>query len=121
MATQVLFVPFEGGPALPKTQPGAPSWPTWTRRWWKAVSRMPQCALWSEADWDFALQTALVAAAFHRGDVKAATELRQREKVMGTTMDARRDLRIRYVPPETAGERDAGIAAIDDYRARLGE
>ncbi len=40
--------------------------------------------------------TALVAAAFHGGDTRSAAELRQREKVLGTTMDSRRDLRIRY-------------------------
>lgn len=74
-------------------------WPSKTLAWWESVAHMPHCVLWSEADWQFALDTALVAAAFHAGDVRVANELRQREKVLGTTADARRDMRIRYVNP----------------------
>jgi hypothetical protein len=81
---------------------------------------MPHCILWDEADWQFALDTASVAAAFHGGDMKQAVELRQREKVMGTTLDARRDLRIRYVEAVQEEERPA-IAAIEDYRKALRE
>ena len=110
--------PFEDGPPLPRRQPTGFAWPAATKRWWQVVSRMPHCALWGEADWQFALDTAFVAAAFHMGDLKLAVELRQREKVLGTTLDARRDLRIRYV--ETAGEREGpSIAAIEDYREKL--
>lgn len=117
--SEVPDVPFAGeSPKLPATPPGDPSWPTGTRRWWKSITQMPHCILWSEADWQFALDTALVAAEFHRGDMKAATELRQREKVMGTTVDFRRDLRIRYVPPLEEVER-ASVTAIADYKQRL--
>lgn len=116
---EVPDIPFDGGPPLPKTQKGSVSWPDATRLWWKAISRMPHCSLWAQSDWQFALDTAVVAAAFHLGDIKAATELRQREKVMGTTMDARRDLRIRYVPAVSEVERPS-VAALADYRKRLG-
>jgi hypothetical protein len=116
---EVADVRFAGSPALPKVQAGQPSWPTQTQRWWKAISTMPHCALWGEEDWAFAIDTAFVSAQFHRGDIKAATELRQREKVMGTTLDARRDLRIRYVPAGADEER-VGITAIEEYRKRLG-
>lgn len=115
---EVVDVPFEEGPVLPATEP----WPNQTRAWWGAVSRMPHCVLWSEGDWQFALDTARVAAAFHAGDVRVAAELRQREKILGTTVDARRDLRIRYVP---AGEVEpdvstpAGVTSLDDYRASI--
>lgn len=115
---EVPDVPFDGACSLPKTQPGQPSWPTATRHWWKAVSRMPHCSVWAESDWQFALDTALVAAAFHGGDIRAAQELRRREKVMGTTLDARRNLRIRYMPAEQEEERP-GVTAIEDYRKRL--
>jgi len=115
---EVPDVRFAGGPALPKTQPGQPSWPTQTRRWWAAISTMPHCALWGQEDWAFAIDTAYISAEFHRGDMKAATELRQREKVMGTTLDARRDLRIRYAPPAPDEERP-GVVAIEEYRQRL--
>jgi len=109
---------FEDAPPLPKTQATGHRWPAQTKRWWRAVSRMPHCVLWDEADWQFALDTVIIAAAFHNGDLKQATELRQREKVMGTTMDSRRDLRIRYVVAAAETEQP-GIKAIEDYRREL--
>lgn len=115
---EVDAVPYHGGPKLPKTQPGGMPWHQWTKDWWGVVSAMPHCVLWDESDWRFALETAIVAARFHSGDVKVATELRNREKVLGTTMDFRRDLRIRYVEPTI--EVPAGVTAIEEYKQRLG-
>ncbi len=115
---EVPDVPFKRGPAVPKTPRGSVPWPAATRAWWKAVARMPHCILWGATDWMFMADTAVIHAAFHLGDVKAASELRQREKVMGTTMDARRDLRLRYVAPEAKAKK-AGVTAIEDYRKRL--
>lgn len=86
-----------------------------TRQWWRRISTMPHCRLWTASDWQFAVETALVADALFYGRTTAATELRQREKVLGTTVDARRDLRIKYVDPpepEAAGE----VTRLDDYR-----
>lgn len=91
-------------------------WPVETRRWWLAVSSMPHCVVWSGSDWQFALDTAVVAAAFHAGDVRVAGELRQREKILGTTVDARRDLRIRYVDAEPLGDECGSVAVMDEYR-----
>lgn len=93
-----------------------PEWPEETLRWWEAVSRMPHCVLWTEADWQFAIDTARVAAAFHAGDVRVSTELRQRERILGTTTDARRDLRIRYVEPVEESEDSATVTAMAAYR-----
>ena len=85
-----------------------------THAWWDAVSTMPHCLLWTPSDWSFALATAIVADAAYCGGVGAATELRNREKVMGTTVDYRRALRIRYVEPKPV--KVAEGAALDDYR-----
>jgi len=68
-----------------------------TKEWWKSIRSMPHCALWTESDWQFALATAIVADDAFRGKSGAQAELRQREKIMGTTIDARRALRIRYI------------------------
>ena len=80
--------PYRGRkPKLPKETSAA------TQSWWRALSSMPHCVLWGPSDWAFAVDTARL----HDGFATYATEIRQREKVMGTTVDARRDLRIRYV------------------------
>lgn len=86
-----------------------------TRRWWDTVSRMPHCALWTESDWLFAVTTAMVADAAYCGIASAAVELRNREKVLGTTADFRRGLRIRYVPVEEKSE-PAKVTNIDRFR-----
>ena len=52
----------------------------------------------------FAISTVHVAEQAFLGVASAATELRSREKIMGTTVDARRDLRIRYVDELTGEE-----------------
>jgi len=108
---EVDDVPFVGGPTLT----GRPS--KALEQWWLSISTMPHCVIWKPADWQFAMDTARIAAGFYRGDLKLATELRQREKVMGTTVDARRDLRIRYVEPTE--EAPDGIPSIADYRKAL--
>ena len=109
---EVPQVPFEGAPNAPSG-----SWPARTKRWWKALSTMPHCVLWDVSDWEFAIDTGFLHAAFSRGELHRAAELRIREKVMGTTVDARRDLRIRYVEP--VEEEREGVAAIETYRKRL--
>ena len=115
--TDVEDAPFEGAPPLP---PKRGAWSKATRRWWEAVSTMPHCCLWTPTDWQFAFDTALVASRFHGGDVKAAYELRAREKVMGTTLDSRRDLRIRYVA-QLKQDVPASVTAIEDYRRAVEE
>lgn len=116
-------VPFEGGPKLPSRRVGGGGWPSRTKAWWAALSRMPHCALWGESEWAYAIDTAQIHAKFSDGDgdlIRAATELRNREKLLGNTMDSRRDLRIRYVAAPDQGEEAAGVTSIDDYRAALG-
>jgi hypothetical protein len=94
------------------------TWPAATRRWWRAVSRLPHCVLWTDGDWQFAMDTASLVAAFHAGNHRLAQEIRTRERIMGTTADARRDLRIRYVPPVDAADplADRSVTAMADYR-----
>lgn len=119
---EVVNVPYDGErPALPKTRavmtqfgPKNYALKPMTKQWWVAVSTMPHCRLWTDSDWAFALATALVADAAFCGGIGAATELRNREKVLGTTVDFRRALRIRYVDPPPV--RLAEVASIDDYR-----
>ena len=56
-AKTIRTLPFGGTEELPIH--------SMTRAWWKAITRMPHCVLWTESDWHFALATALVADRFH--------------------------------------------------------
>lgn len=126
--TDVVNVPYEGArPELPDTREvinkagdvSVYPMPDATKEWWESVTRMPHCVLWSESDWAFCADTALVHALAVTGVISAMAELRQREKIMGTTFDARRDLRIRYVDPEADDKPLAPVQDIDDRRKRL--
>lgn len=110
-------VAFVGGPELPAKNP---DWRAETKQWWTSVVRMPHCVLWTETDWQFAFDSALVYEEFLSEPIKAAPAKLNCDKQLGTTMDFRRDLRIRYVPPdsEKSGE-DASITALAEYRALL--
>lgn len=98
-------------------------WPPPTRAWFKAVGRLPHAALWTEADWQFAVDTAWLVAAFHIGDHRLAGEIRARERIMGTTADARRSCRIRYIDAEgQPTERDHhAVVAMADYRRSVAD
>lgn len=112
---EVVRVPFEDGPDLPESRSDGRPWPKRTRVKWDAWRSMPHAKLWGAAEWDYAVDSIELAAKFHEGDAKQATELRNREKVLGTTLDYLRALRIRYVDPV---EHDdvAGVTNIADYR-----
>lgn len=115
--TEVPDAPYAGPrPALPKVVRKGWGWTAATRRWWEVVTTMPHCALWKDGDWQFALDTARIHANFIAGHAPSAQELRVREKIMGTTADARRDLRIRYVPVEPAAvSENPGV--VSDFEA----
>lgn len=125
---EVEDVPFEGGPDLPESMAASVSldksgpamrlaWHPRTRDKWDTWRTMPHCKLWGLAEWDFALDAIEIAGLFHyTGEQKYATELRNREKVLGTTLDYRRSLRIRYTEPKTnEGGHTAGVTNIADY------
>ena len=111
---EVENVPFEGGPDLPD-RPGG--WCQAAVRKWDAWRRMPHAKLWTVTDWEFAFDAIeLVAQWYDKGGASLATEIRNREKLLGTTMDYRRDLRIRYVDPQPENDVPAEVTRMDDYR-----
>jgi hypothetical protein len=126
--TEVSNVPYTGEkPVLPEVREimnkagdvSVYPMPEQTLAWWESVTTMPHCVLWSPSDWAFCLDTALIHAQAVTGVVSAMSELRQREKILGTTLDARRDLRIRYVNAETEPVTLAPVDNLDERRARL--
>lgn len=115
------------GPALPARyrfdkagQERVAEWPSATKRWWESVRTMPHCKRWTASDWEFAFTTAEQHAKTQERGV-GYTELRQREFKMGTTLDARNAMRIRYVALSVATVREetgevkpeANVIAVD--------
>lgn len=132
--TEVEDKPFTGKPPVALTAKvlGERVHPL-VASWWKTIARMPHCKLWTEADWLYAFDTAVLKQQWYRSPATAnlATEIRRREDQMGTTLEARRKLRIRYVttePPaaeKPAPRRGRGkkaaapVVHINERRARL--
>jgi hypothetical protein len=113
--TEVENVPFEDGPRCPQYRPNGTRWPAYVLRKWSVWRRMPHARLWTDADWQFVFDTLEIAARFcETNNPQIAAELRQRERWLGTTMDARRDIRIRYVEPKKPEL--AVVTQADDYR-----
>lgn len=103
---------------LPDT-PGISWWPQ-TVGWWNEIRRMPHCKDWTPTDWIFAIETAIfknnVYAELFGGTVHATmiTEIRRREDQMGTTVEARRKLGIRYVDPAQVAQDELEMPGADE-------
>src|SRR5689334_9031635 len=91
---EVEQVPFDNGPDLPPLRRGGEPWPEGIRRKWNSWRSMPHARLWREPDWEYAFDTAELAASVFERDSKVGllAELRLREKQMGTTWAARQDM-----------------------------
>ncbi len=110
---EVPNVPHDGR-HLPPRRCNGKAWSAATKRKWEAIRTMPHAALWTDSEWEFALDTIELVALFYSGNTKVAGEIRNREKVLGTTHEYRRDQRIRYVEPKPVAV--AEVRDIDDYR-----
>ncbi len=129
--TEVPDVAYTGpSPALPKLS-NRRRWSELVVLWWDMVREMPHCALWTPTDWHFAVETALMKqelwAEVNAGEglrSTLATEVRRREDQMGTTAEARRKLRIRYVPADEVEEYEPDdgrpVQVVEQSRAATG-
>jgi hypothetical protein len=81
-------------------------------QWWAQIREMPHCVLWRAVDWTFAVETAFMKQTYWKlseageATTTMAVEIRRREDQMGTTLEALRKLRIRYVADPSAVEDD---------------
>lgn len=81
------------------------AWPARTREWWRMWADSPLSADFTQTDWDFLLDTALLHARYWQGDVKVAGELRLRVAKFGATPEDRARLRITFAHADEAEER----------------
>jgi hypothetical protein len=142
---EVLDEPFPGPwPELPKP-PGRRKWHDLAVRWWDTIRVQPICSLWDASEWLFAVETFVFKDELFRSSTSdhgfkttLLAEIRHREAILGTTAEARRRLRVVYVPapePDVVGNGpdlpvevveqrvaaagQAGVTSLAERRARL--
>lgn len=87
------------GPDLP----GSFDWPAQTQAWWETWRSSPQATTFSDTDWGFLLDTALLHAELWAGNGAVAAELRLRVAKFGATPEDRMRLRMSIEDPKPAG------------------
>lgn len=91
------------GAELPEL-PGEDEWPDATLEWWDTWRRSPQAQNFTDTDWSFLLDTALLHMAFWDGDTGVAAELRLRVAKFGATPEDRARLRLSIGDAPTKGK-----------------
>lgn len=71
-------------------------WPPATRSWWGMLEFHPLKHEFTDMDWSYLLDTALLHAAYWQGELRHAPELRLREAKYGFTPEDRARLRIQF-------------------------
>lgn len=109
------------GPDLPESI----DWPDATRDWWLTWRTCPQAQTFTDTDWSFLLDTAVLHMAFWDGDRSVAAELRLRAAKFGATPEDRARLKIAVGEPKpqgaprsqsraAAGRKDRLLQAVSD-------
>lgn len=95
-------------------------WPPQTVAWWETWRRSAQAQTFTDTDWSFLLDTAVMHAEFWLGNRALAAELRLRVAKFGATPEDRARLRINIGDPK--GKPAAKLQQspqTTDRRARL--
>lgn len=103
------------GPELPD----AFEWPAVTLTWWETWRRSPQAQTFTDTDWSFLLDTAVMHAEFWLGNRALAAELRLRVAKFGATPEDRARLKIAVGEPERGAPTRLRTASSKDRRSRL--
>jgi hypothetical protein len=96
------------GPELPDSY----DWPEATLTWWQTWRTSAQASRFTETDWSFLIDTAVLHAEFWLGNRTLAGELRLRAAKFGATPEDRARLRIGI------GEPDAPSAPVTKLRTK---
>lgn len=96
-------------------------WPVQTMAWWETWRRSPMAAKFTDTDWSFLLDTAVLHAQFWLGDMSVASELRLRSAKFGATPEDRARLKIEVGDAPVAarakparGRRERLLKAVGD-------
>lgn len=94
------------GPDLPEDAlPSGEQWHPRTRAWWLTWRKSAQAQAFTDTDWDFLIDTALMHhTMWSKGKWEFASELRLRAAKFGATPEDRMRLRIQVSGPATGAE-----------------
>lgn len=99
--TVVKFTP-KPAPALPSSM----AWCDETVQWWKMWAESPLAPTFSESDWSFLMDTAILHhQLWSMGDTSVLAELRIRVAKFGATPEDRARLRIQFAQADDAEDR----------------
>jgi hypothetical protein len=88
------------GPELPEGVLDGESWHPRTVQWWETWRRSPQAQMFTETDWDFLLDTALMHhTMWDKKRWEFAAELRLRAGKFGATPEDRMRLKMKVETP----------------------
>lgn len=105
---------------------GPIEWPGMTRRWWTNWRKSAQAQTFTDTDWDFLLETALIHRRFIKGEMSVAGELRLRVAKFGATPEDRARLRMgigkpagntepaKPKPAAQVGRRERLLSVVED-------
>lgn len=109
------------GPELPE----GIDWPDATRDWWETWRMAPQAQTFTETDWSFLLDTAILHMEFWDGNRSVAAELRLRAAKFGATPEDRARLKIAVGEPAKGraprGQGKAAAARRDRLLRAVGD
>lgn len=103
------------GPELPDGL----DWPDATRDWWEIWRNSPQAQTFTDTDWSFLLDTAILHMEFWDGDRSVAAELRLRAAKFGATPEDRARLKIAVTSPAERGAKPAPRTRSPKRKDRL--
>jgi hypothetical protein len=104
------------GPELPETY----EWPAATLKWWQVWRTCPQASRFTDTDWSFLVDTAVLHAEFWLGDRSVAAELRLRAAKFGATPEDRARLKFEVGDPgAVVAPTRLRTKSARDRRARL--
>lgn len=109
--TEELTVLTNDGATRGPDLPAGVDWPDVTREWWETWRRSPQAATFTDTDWSFLVDTAVLHMEFWDGDRSVAGELRLRAAKFGATPEDRARLKIAVGEPEKPAARTKSPAA----------
>ncbi len=100
-----------------KPLPNDIAWHPRTKAWWQSWRTSPLAQTFTDGDWDFLLDTALLHSEMWNGETKLAAEIRLRVSAFGSTPEAR--LRLRLKIDEEATEVAQTVNMDAERRKRL--